>query len=157
MMGKESPPPLPNSSDVQHTNPPSLLSPQPIHAPQRGAIVNIASIAGLRHSGAYTAAKHGVMGITRTAALNYPDVKIDAIAPGYIKTPLTDAPGEMRRNALDKVENWTPMGRFGLPEEIAEGVVWLLGWRSSFVHGSVLAMDGGNLAQRGGVVAYNCM
>jgi NAD(P)-dependent dehydrogenase (short-subunit alcohol dehydrogenase family) len=145
------------SSTLTH---PLFSPPSPYTPLQRGAIVNItslAAIAGLRPSGAYTAAKHGVMGITRTAALDYPDVKIDAIAPGYIKTPLTDAPGEMRRNALDKVENWTPMGRFGFPEEIAEGVVWLLGWRSSFVHGSVLAMDGCNLAQRGGVVAYNCM
>jgi NAD(P)-dependent dehydrogenase (short-subunit alcohol dehydrogenase family) len=58
---------------------------------------------------------------------------------------LTDAPGEMRRNALDKIENWTPMKRFGLPEEIAEGVVWLLGSRSNFVHGSLLSMDGGYL------------
>ncbi|KAE9372852.1 putative 3-oxoacyl-reductase FabG [Stipitochalara longipes BDJ] len=115
---------------------------------QRGAIVNIASLAainGLRHSGAYTAAKHGVAGITRTAALDYPEIKCNAIVPGYIKTPLTDAPGEMRTNALIKVNDWTPMQRFGLPEEIAEGVVWLLGYRSSFVHGSCLVMDGGYL------------
>ncbi|KAK7700107.1 hypothetical protein SLS64_011125 [Diaporthe eres] len=117
---------------------------------QRGAIVNIASlsaIAGLRHSGAYTAAKHGVAGITRTAALDYPEIKCNAIAPGYIKTPLTDAPGAMRDNALVKVNEWTPMKRFGLPEEIAEGVVWLLGSRSNFVHGSCLVMDGGYLTQ----------
>jgi NAD(P)-dependent dehydrogenase (short-subunit alcohol dehydrogenase family) len=115
---------------------------------QRGAIVNIASLAatnGLRHSGAYTAAKHGVAGLTRTAALDHPDIKCNAIVPGYIETPLTSAPGEMRNNALDKVNNWTPMMRFGRPEEIAEGVVWLLGYRSNFVHGSLLAMDGGYL------------
>ncbi|KAL1877870.1 hypothetical protein Daus18300_002223 [Diaporthe australafricana] len=103
---------------------------------QRGAIVNIASlsaVAGLRHSGAYTAAKHGVAGITRTASLDYPEVKCNCIAPGYIKTPLTDAPGAMRDNALIKVNDWTPMKRFGLPEEIAEGVVWLLGSRSNFL------------------------
>ncbi|KAK2616019.1 hypothetical protein N8I77_002738 [Diaporthe amygdali] len=117
---------------------------------QRGAIVNIASlsaIVGLRHSGAYTSAKHGVAGITRTAALDYPEIKCNAIAPGYIKTPLTDAPGAMRDNALIKINHWTPMKRFGLPEEIAEGVVWLLGSRSNFVHGSCLVMDGGYLAQ----------
>jgi NAD(P)-dependent dehydrogenase (short-subunit alcohol dehydrogenase family) len=115
---------------------------------QSGAIVNIASLAaaaGLRHSGAYTASKHGVLGITRTAALDYPSVKINAIIPGYIKTPLVDAPGEMRNNALDKVNNWTPMKRFGLPQEIAEGIVWLLSSRSNFVHGSALTMDGGYL------------
>ncbi|KAI7775564.1 hypothetical protein LA080_006575 [Diaporthe eres] len=86
---------------------------------QRGAIVNIASlsvIAGLRHPGAYTAAKHGVAGITRTAALDYPEIKCNAIAPGYFKTPFTDAPGAMRDNALVKVNEWTPMKRFGLPD-----------------------------------------
>lgn len=120
---------------------------------QREAIVNIASlsaIAGLRHSGAYTAAKHGVAGVagvTRTASLDYPEVKCICIAPGYIKTPLTDAPGAMRDNALIKVNDWTPMKRFGLPEEIAEDVVWLLGSRSNFVHGSCLVMDGGYLTQ----------
>jgi NAD(P)-dependent dehydrogenase (short-subunit alcohol dehydrogenase family) len=115
---------------------------------QRGSIVSIASLAainGLRHSGAYTAAKHGVAGLTRTAALDYPEVKCNAIVPGYIKTPLTDAPGEMRTNALIKVNDWTPVQRFGLPEEIAEGVVWLLGYRSNFAHGSCLVMDGGYL------------
>lgn len=117
---------------------------------QRGAIVNIASlsaIAGLRHSGAYTAAKYGVAGITRTAALDYPEIKCNAIAPGYIKTSLTDAPGAMRDNALVKVNDWTPIKHFGLPEEIAEGVVWLLGSRSNFVHGACLVMDGGYLTQ----------
>jgi NAD(P)-dependent dehydrogenase (short-subunit alcohol dehydrogenase family) len=116
---------------------------------QRGAIVNIASLSGLvglRHSGAYTAAKHGVVGITQTAALDYPEVKSNAVVPGYIQTPLTLAPGEMRRNALDKVENWTPVKRFGLPEEVAESIVWLLGSRSNFVHGSCLTIDGGYLA-----------
>jgi NAD(P)-dependent dehydrogenase (short-subunit alcohol dehydrogenase family) len=116
---------------------------------QRGSIVNIASlagVAGLQHSGAYTAAKHGVVGITKTMALDYPEVKCNAIIPGYILTPLTSAPGYMRTNALNKVENWTPMKRFGLPEEVAEANVWLLGNRSNFVHGSCLTMDGGYLA-----------
>jgi len=115
---------------------------------QRGSIVNIASlaaIAGLRHSGAYTAAKHGVAGITRSAALDHPEVKCNAVVPGYIETPLTSAPGEMRTNALDKVNNWTPMKRFGRPEEVAEAVVWLLGDRSNFCHGSCLTIDGGYL------------
>ncbi|PNP38828.1 hypothetical protein TGAMA5MH_09051 [Trichoderma gamsii] len=116
---------------------------------QRGAIVNIASLSGLvglRHSGAYTAAKHGVVGITQTAALDYPEVKSNAVVPGYIKTPLTSVPGEMQRNALEKVNNWTPMKRFGLPEEVAEGIVWLLGSRSNFVHGTCLTIDGGYLS-----------
>ncbi|KAF2097817.1 putative 3-oxoacyl-reductase FabG [Rhizodiscina lignyota] len=117
---------------------------------QRGSIVSIASLAavnGLQRSGAYTAAKHGVAGLMRTAALDDPEIKNNCIVPGYIKTPLTSAPGEMRENALNKINNWTPMKRFGLPEEIAEGVVWLLGSRSNFVHGSMLTMDGGYLTQ----------
>ncbi|CAM1509657.1 Fc.00g033960.m01.CDS01 [Cosmosporella sp. VM-42] len=115
----------------------------------RGAIVNIASLSGLvglRHSGAYTAAKHGVVGITQTAALDYPEVKSNAVVPGYIKTPLTSAPGEMQRNTLEKVNDWTPVKRFGLPEEVAESIVWLLGSRSNFVHGSCLTIDGGYFA-----------
>lgn len=117
---------------------------------QRGSIVNIASLAavsGLYHSGAYTAAKHGVLGLTRTSSLDHPQVKQNAVVPGWIKTPLTDAPGEMRTNALDKANNWTPLKRFGLPEEVAEAVVWLLGDRSNFVHGNFVTIDGGYLTQ----------
>lgn len=114
------------------------------------SIVNIASLAavsGLYHSGAYTAAKHGVLGITRTGALDHPDIKLNAIVSGWIKTPLTDTPGELRENALNKSHNWTPMKRFGLPEEVAEAIVWLLGDRSNFVHGNFVIMDGGYLTQ----------
>ncbi|KAM5352775.1 hypothetical protein ACJ41O_005497 [Fusarium nematophilum] len=117
---------------------------------QRGSIVNIASLAavsGLYHSGAYTAAKHGVLGLTRTSSLDHTSVKQNAVVPGWIKTPLTDAPGEMRTNALDKANNWTPLKRFGLPEEVAEVVVWLLGDRSNFVHGNFVTIDGGYLTQ----------
>ncbi|RBQ68200.1 hypothetical protein FVER53590_09978 [Fusarium verticillioides] len=117
---------------------------------QRGSIVNIASLAavsGLYHSGAYTAAKHGVLGLTRTSSLDHPQVKQNAVVPGWIKTPLTDEPGEMRDNALDKANNWTPLKRFGLPEEVAEAVVWLLGDRSNFVHGNFVTIDGGFFTQ----------
>lgn len=117
---------------------------------QRGSIVNIASlfgVAGGHHSGAYTAAKHGVVGVTRTSALDHPEIKSNAVVPGYIETPLTSAPGEMRNNALKKVNDWTPMKRFGRPEEVAESVVWLLGDRSNFAHGSCLTLDGGYMAQ----------
>ncbi|KAH7006469.1 putative 3-oxoacyl-reductase FabG [Fusarium venenatum] len=97
---------------------------------QRGSIVNIASLAaasGLYHSGAYTATKHGVLGLTRTLSLDHPQVKQNAVVPGWIKTPLTDASGEMRNNARDKSNNYTPLKRLGLPEKVAEAVVWLLG------------------------------
>jgi NAD(P)-dependent dehydrogenase (short-subunit alcohol dehydrogenase family) len=110
---------------------------------QRGSIVNIASLFGVtggHHSGAYTAAKHGVVGITKTSCLDHPEIKSNAVVPGYIETPLTSKPGEMRNNALKKVEIWTPMQRFGRPEEVAEAVVWLLGDRSNFCHGSCLTM-----------------
>ncbi|KPI36349.1 3-oxoacyl-[acyl-carrier-protein] FabG [Cyphellophora attinorum] len=116
---------------------------------QRGAIVNVSSIAGhigIQQSSAYVASKHGVVGLTRTFALENPQVKINAIAPGYIKTPMTSEPGEMSRNAREKVANWTALQRFGLPEEVAEAILWLLSSRSNFVHGTSLAIDGGYLA-----------
>ncbi|KAF4964224.1 hypothetical protein FSARC_7858 [Fusarium sarcochroum] len=114
---------------------------------QRGSIVNISSLAavsGLYHSGTYTAAKHGVIGLTRKSSLDHPEVKQNVVVPGWIKTPLAEAPGEMHNNALDKVKNWIPLKRFGLPEEVAEAVVWLLGDRSNFVHGNFLTIDGGD-------------
>ncbi|KAF5646988.1 dehydrogenase [Fusarium tjaetaba] len=89
---------------------------------QRGAIVNIPSIAGLigiRYYTAYVASKHGVTGITKNFSLDYPEIKINAVAPGYIVTPMTSAPGEMSRDAREKVANWVPIKRFGLPEEVA--------------------------------------
>ncbi|KAL6918910.1 hypothetical protein ACHAPO_009193 [Fusarium lateritium] len=110
---------------------------------QRGSIVNITSLAtvsGLHHSGAYTATKHGVLGLTRTLSLDHPQVKQNAVVPGWIKTPLTD---EMRNDALDKTNNCMPLKRLGLPEEVAEAVVWLLGDRSNFVHGTFVTIDGG--------------
>ncbi|EWG42569.1 hypothetical protein FVEG_04335 [Fusarium verticillioides 7600] len=117
---------------------------------QRGAIVNISSIAGLigiRYSSAYVAFKHGVSGITKNFALDYPEIKVNAVAPGYIATPITSAPGEMSRNAREKVANWVPMKRFGQPEEVAETIVWLLSGRSNFVHGTLIAIDSGYTAQ----------
>nr|RBR01380.1 hypothetical protein FVER53263_20879 [Fusarium verticillioides] len=117
---------------------------------QRGAIVNISSIAGLigiRYSSAYVAFKHAVSGITKNFALDYPEIKVNAVAPGYIATPITSAPGEMSRNAREKVANWVPMKRFGRPEEVAETIVWLLSGRSNFVHGTLIAIDSGYTAQ----------
>ncbi|RBQ69410.1 hypothetical protein FVER14953_20945 [Fusarium verticillioides] len=117
---------------------------------QRGAIVNISSIAGLigiRYSSAYVAFKHGVSGITKNFALDYPEIKVNAVAPGYIATAITSAPGEMSRNASEKVANWVPMKRFGRPEEVAETIVWLLSGRSNFVHGTLIAIDSGYTAQ----------
>ena len=117
-----------------------------------GAIVNTASIYGLAGAAgyiAYNAAKHGVVGITRTAALEYATagIRINAVCPGYIRTPMTqpgiDANPEFER----KMVSQTPMGRMGMPEEIAEAVVWLCSDAASFVTGHTMTPDGGYMAQ----------
>ena len=115
-----------------------------------GSIVNIASIlgqAGTRFSPAYVAAKHGVVGLTKAAALEYADqkIRINSVGPGYIKTPLVmNALDEATLNALVGMH---PIGRLGESEEIAELILWLGSDKSSFVTGSYYAADGGYLAQ----------
>jgi NAD(P)-dependent dehydrogenase (short-subunit alcohol dehydrogenase family) len=110
-----------------------------------GAIVNMASVAGLvglPMGAAYTASKHAVVGLTRAAAAEYAtsNIRINAVCPGYIETPLLAANIEQRRSGLEAV---TPMGRLGTPEEIAELVVWLCSDRASYVTGAAYAADGG--------------
>ena len=114
-----------------------------------GSIVNIASIlgqAGTRFSPAYVAAKHGVVGLTKAAALEYADknIRINSVGPGYIKTPLLNFVDE---EAMKSLIGRHPMGRLGESDEIAELVLWLASSRSSFVTGSYYAADGGYLAQ----------
>ena len=114
-----------------------------------GSIVNIASIlgqAGTRFSPAYVAAKHGVVGLTKAAALEYADknIRINSVGPGYIKTPLLNFVDE---EAMKSLIGLHPMGRLGESDEIAELVLWLASSRSSFVTGSYYAADGGYLAQ----------
>lgn len=121
----------------------------PAMAEKGGSIVNVASIlgqAGTRFSPAYVAAKHGVVGLTKAAALEYADknIRINSIGPGYIKTPLLDSLDEATMKALVGLH---PMGRLGESEEIAELILWLASPRSSFVTGSYYAADGGYLAQ----------
>ena len=113
-----------------------------------GSIVNIASGAGLegvRMSGGYVAAKHGVVGATKTAAIDHAQegVRINALCPGLILTPMT-APG-LASGRLDIAEI-CPMGRGGRPEEVAEAAVWLCSDRASFVTGVALPVDGGHIA-----------
>lgn len=114
----------------------------------RGAIVNTASIAGriaLPKAGAYVAAKHGVIGLTKVAALDHArdGVRVNAVCPGYVETPLASRSIERRRDAiLDRV----PLRRIGTVEEIAEVVVWLCSDRSGFVTGEAIAADGGHTA-----------
>jgi NAD(P)-dependent dehydrogenase (short-subunit alcohol dehydrogenase family) len=103
-----------------------------------GSIVNTASIAGLvglPYATAYVAAKHGVVGLTKTAALEYAEAKIrvNAVCPGYIKTPMTAAMTPERGAAL---LGHTPMKRLGEADEIAEMVVWLSSDRASYVTGA---------------------
>lgn len=115
---------------------------------QRGSIVNFSSIqgvAGVPMSTAYTATKHGIIGLTRTASEDYAKdgLRINAICPGYTETPLTTKSPEIAKVMADKVANDVPMQRMGSPGEIADGVVYLSGGRSSFVTGSALFVDGG--------------
>jgi NAD(P)-dependent dehydrogenase (short-subunit alcohol dehydrogenase family) len=113
-----------------------------------GAIVNTASIAGLAGlptSSAYVAAKHGVVGLTKTAAIEYAQggIRINAVCPGYIETPMT-APMGLERSAAVLAQ--TPAKRMGEPEEIAEMVVWLACDRASYVTGAAYNVDGGWMA-----------
>jgi NAD(P)-dependent dehydrogenase (short-subunit alcohol dehydrogenase family) len=120
------------------------------HMRERGAgsIVNIASGAGLEGVaglGAYVASKHGVIGATRSAALDHArdGIRINALAPGLIVTPMTEA--AVKSGALD-IAALCPIGRPGNPEEVAEAALWLCSDRASYVTGAVLAVDGGHLA-----------
>src|SRR5688572_3868482 len=103
-----------------------------------GVIVNIASIlgqVGTKFSPAYVAAKHGVLGLTKTAALEYAqqNIRINSVGPAYIKTPLLDILDE---STLKTIAGLHPMGRLGTSEEVAELVLWLCSDKASFVTGS---------------------
>ena len=117
-----------------------------------GAIVNTSSVAGLvgiRNSSAYVASKHGVAGLTKTAALEYATegIRINAVCPGYIDTPLL-APAFARDPEREPmVAARHAMGRLGTPEEVAEAVVWLCSDAASFVTGHTMTIDGGYVAQ----------
>jgi NAD(P)-dependent dehydrogenase (short-subunit alcohol dehydrogenase family) len=113
-----------------------------------GAIVNTGSIAGLiglQTSSAYVAAKHGVLGLTKTAALEYADdkIRVNAVCPGFIKTRMTE--DTMRRRG-EAIISHIPAGRMGDPGEIAEMVVWLCSERASYVTGACYNVDGGWMA-----------
>ncbi|RPI94835.1 MAG: SDR family oxidoreductase [Chloroflexi bacterium] len=116
-----------------------------------GAIVNMASIlgrVGFESSPAYVAAKHGVVGLTRTAALEYSKqgVRINSVGPAFIRTPLISGleENEQVRNQLISMH---PVGRLGEAEEVAELVVWLSSDKASYVMGSYYPIDGGYLAR----------
>ncbi len=112
-----------------------------------GAIVNTASINGLVGNGAqpaYTASKHGVIGLTRHGALRWArqGIRVNAVCPGVIDTAMT-AQAAANPAIREKIEQMTPMGRMGVPEEIAAAVLWLCSDAASFVTGQPLVVDGG--------------
>lgn len=117
--------------------------------PAGGSLVNIASTAGLAGApgmAAYVAAKHGVVGLTRTAALDYADrgVRVNAVAPGPIDSGQTIA---LSDEVKQRIGSFTPLGRLGTPDEVAAGVVWLASPASAYSTGTILTMDGGKGAR----------
>ncbi|MFN7943933.1 MAG: SDR family oxidoreductase [Blastocatellia bacterium] len=113
-----------------------------------GAIVNTSSgagVIGIKGGGAYAAAKHGVIGLTKSAALDYAaqNIRINAVAPGYIATPMMDRFTGGTAEGRAKVVSEEPIGRMGQPEEIANAVLWLCSDAAPFVIGHVLVADGG--------------
>ena len=116
-----------------------------------GAIVNTSSVAGLVASSgtsAYTASKHGVAGLTKSAAMDYArqGIRVNAVAPGVIMTPMMDLIMESNNTPQEELHNDQPIGRMGKPEEIAEVVVWLCTDAASYVTGHVFPIDGGYMA-----------
>lgn len=114
-----------------------------------GSIINVASALGqIAQKGlaGYVAAKHGVVGLTKAAALDHAhqNIRINSVGPGYINTPLLNEMDEQLKKALTQLH---PIGRLGEAEEVAELILWLASAKSSFSTGTYYAVDGGYLAQ----------
>ena len=117
----------------------------------KGVIVNTASVAGLvglNGGSSYVASKHGVVGLTKTAALEYAQqgIRVNCVCPGYIETLMTariQADPVMSASVISR----EPIGRFGTPQEVAETVAWLSSDAASFVTGHAMVVDGGFVAQ----------
>jgi NAD(P)-dependent dehydrogenase (short-subunit alcohol dehydrogenase family) len=117
-----------------------------------GAIVNVASTLGLRGSplaSAYSAGKHGVLGLTRTAAIEYAagGIRVNAVCPGAIDTPMMDETFERFPGFRESLLGFVPMGRMGRPAEVAAAIAWLSSDAASFITGKYLAVEGGLLAR----------
>jgi NAD(P)-dependent dehydrogenase (short-subunit alcohol dehydrogenase family) len=113
-----------------------------------GAIVNMSSVAGVMgfpQMPIYVASKHAVLGLTKSAALEYAKsgIRINAVAPGGVETDMLERLGEDKNQILETLKSMHPIGRIGDPEEIANAVVWLLSDKASFVLGHTLLLDGG--------------
>jgi NAD(P)-dependent dehydrogenase (short-subunit alcohol dehydrogenase family) len=118
-----------------------------------GVIVNMASIlgwVGFANAPAYVAAKHGVLGLTKTAAIEYAtrNIRVNAVCPAFIYTPLLEKAGMTEGSDMyNFIANMHPMKRMGQPEEVADLVLWLCSEGASFVTGSAYLVDGGFVAQ----------
>ena len=117
-----------------------------------GSIVNTASICGLvalPHATAYNAAKHGVIGLTKSAAVEYgsKNIRVNAVCPGFIDTPMLAKGAGANQQVLDKVVGQLPMRRIAGASEVADVVAWLLSAQASYVTGSAMPIDGGWTAQ----------
>lgn len=121
-----------------------------------GAIVNVSSVAGLigfPGLSPYVASKHGVIGLTKNAALEYAksDIRVNAICPGGVDTRMLDSLAEQTtsgaQSATEMMAPLHPMGRIGTPQEIADLIVWLCSARAGFITGTAIPVDGGYVAQ----------
>ncbi|MDB9755408.1 SDR family oxidoreductase [Winogradskyella sp.] len=118
----------------------------------KGVIINCASIAGwvgYRGLPAYVASKHGITGLTKSAALEYAKlgIRVNAVCPGAIKTPMIDRITGNKKEVEEQFADMEPIGRLGQPEEVANCVLWLCSDEASFVTGHAMAVDGGWVAQ----------
>jgi len=118
----------------------------------KGSIVNTASMFGLVGNpggAAYNAAKHGVVGLTKTGALEYSSqgIRVNAVCPGVILTPLVRKLTELYPEATQALSAQHPIGRYGEPEEVANAAVWLASDESSFINGVSMPVDGGFVAK----------
>jgi NAD(P)-dependent dehydrogenase (short-subunit alcohol dehydrogenase family) len=115
-----------------------------------GVIVNVSSVLGLRGAAegtAYTASKHGVIGLTKSAALAYAedDIRVNAVCPGIVDTPMEAGIIE-NRELLSEILSWYPMRRVASPQEAALPIVWLCSEAASYITGAILPVDGGHMA-----------
>ena len=117
-----------------------------------GAIVNMsaaAGVVGLPQNSIYSASKHAVLGLTKSAALEYAKfgIRINAIGPGGVETDMALRVAEDKKQFVETLKSMQPIGRFAEPEEIANAVVWLLSDKASFVLGHTLLVDGGLISR----------